>query len=372
MTDPAQDPRQVRRRLLQLRDPPGKPALPAGPTDEPEAAPRPGRRRLAWVLGIAALAGVVLLLRYHFGDGVRAEAWSLERDAEGDLLTEVTVTVERHGEGYPLPPRRITEFEAQLARDVDPEAAGKHLAELAADHGRLPNLHVARDDGEGDVQIRAFQHYSSNAGTAELPAEGWAEVIRMAREQDVLEISVAQIRRDSDSTTVGLAHWKPLQDEALETLESWEKLEPPEGADGFYARMESGLPQEPLERTEESPWLMPERVHVSGPLDLKEGLPARELLESALSEERFEEVEEFTYRWRTEMDAVCVKLGLSGHFDDIDLQEDGPPEELLAAAEEFADLVEEHTASEAEIDVGPRLSYGEVLRREAPSGNPCA
>ena len=340
----------------------GEAASPSGRGRSPR-----GRRLIWWAGGVIATLVVMLgLLWSSFRDDVVVQAWQLEREAADGPLEEAKVTVERASECFRLRCPTITEFEASLPDDADPDEVGEHLAFLAEEHGEVPLIHL-----DENTRIHAFDRFSPHA---DLPAEGWTDVVRMAQQEEVLEIGVGA-SRDGETSHVTLRHWQPVHHEALESLHSWEELEAPAGADSFSARMDAGLPEEPLERTPESPWLLVEPVHIGAPLG--EGNPAiaEELLEQALAEDAFGEVRSFEHRVQEEggEPAVCVRLGLrGGQLEDTNLRSEDPPAEVLEAAEQFADRAEELTKFPTTVRVEPHYGFGEVVHRELPDRYPCS
>lgn len=141
-----------------------------------------------------------------------------------------------------------------------------------------------------------------------------------------------------------------------------EGLRHPTGAEQFNARIESGTSEAPLERSEDSPWLLVETVKVVGPIGPELAGFSDELMTAAEEVDQFEKIEGFEFTYVEELNGgTTLRCGLrwnstsstTGPITSLDNWE--VSEDFIEVGSPYADSVEE--ILDAEVNVGVYLSH---------------
>ncbi|WP_147102897.1 hypothetical protein [Nesterenkonia populi] len=318
------------------------------------------RRPVLWGIscaGLLVLGPLLALLLgwlwFMFGDGVRWQAWQLERASDDDLLADVEVTVERRGDG-PFPPRTITAFEATVHSDADLHEVGAHMEELQERYGRTPDLEL-----ENGTEIRDLER----RGTAgELPAEGWTDVLSHAHQDHVDEIFI--FGSDDGSTGVTLRRLTDEEDESApssaDTLLSWAELTAPAGADRFSFGVEGGyLRQRTVHEDDGTMNFGESSLHpdygifvLDFSVEVEYAELAVSLLEAAQEEDRWDGVQEFELSLGSDYGKLNVAANDEDQRSGVPSSEVEPTQEMIEAAEDYAELAQSATEQQLEIRIG--------------------
>lgn len=245
-------------------------------------------------------------------------------------------------------------FDVVLAENADLEEVGELLTRIVEEYGVAPDIKVDETTTLGAFRRRPYEH-------AQLPPQGWTEALEIAQRTEAIEVTVWP--SIDDEAVVTVRTWTPEFGEAFALLDEWKDYDTPTGAEQFNARIESGTSEAPLERSEDSPWLLVETVKVVGPIGPELAGFSDELMTAAEEVDQFEKIEGFEFTYVEELnggDDPAVRPEVELYvFDDrtnyTSLDNWEVSEDFIEVGESYADSVEE--ILDAEVNVGVYLSH---------------
>ena len=210
--------------------------------------------------------------------------------------------------------RILYDFSAVLEPDADLEEAGRLLAEAHEISGRAPDVLI-----DEHMWLNGFHDHRGQRRAPELTAQGWTEVLEIARTTNAQEVEVWDWREhyaeeyDEHDPSLALKVFSMTDDQGWDRFEELAAMEMPDEIEQFDVEFYAGMENRPQRWTTPGPgeyqfmWyagVMDRPVELSGGSDTNIW-QARELLEAA--REHFNEVYAFSLHY-TQDDVALIEV----------------------------------------------------------------